>query len=456
MEGGPTAQLAHFATNWNPDPIPPRAHHEAKRALLDLVGVALVGSHEESSRIAAGVAQREGAAGPAVVVGHGFRTSSSFAAFANGVSGHALDYDASATVKTTGHPVVCVAPAALAAAEEVDATGQELIEAVIVGFEVVSRIGRSAGGDRGDHYTRGFHGSSVFGVFGATAAAIRLLRLDHDAACRAFGIAASAAKGVRANYGTMTKPLHAGEAARAGVIAALLAKDGFTAATDAIEARLGWASAVVSDSFDPRQLTTDLGTALAIEQGVNFKRFPSCGATHAPIRATLRVMSENNLRPDDIAEIEVSMLSDVISKTLIFPWPTSPLEGKFCAAYVVAAAWAHGRVGVDTFSDATLRALEPYRNRVKVRGLEGRPPVTVRAVTVDGREFTRAEPGNYFDDTAGDQAFSLTDLSDDELRQKFRDNVGVAAQAERADALLHHLDHLEHARSLREFTDLLL
>ena len=452
----PTALLAGFVTGWKPDPIPARALHEAQRALLDFLGVALVGTPEASSRIAAGIARREGAVGPAVVVGHGFRSSASFAAFVNGVSGHALDYDPSATVKTTGHPVVCVVPAALAAAEEVDASGSELLEAIIVGFEVVSRIGRSAGGDRGHHYTSGFHGTSVFGIFGATAAACRLLRLDAEATGRAFGIAASGPKGLRVNYGTMSKPLHAGEASRAGVIAAMLANNGFTAAGDAIEGRFGWASAVVADSFAPDQLTTGLGQALAIEQGVNFKRFPSCGASHASIRATLRVMSENGLRPEDVDEIEVSLGRDALEKTLTIPWPQVPLEGKFCAPYVVAASWADGRVDVDTFTDDKLRALAPYRDRVTVRGIDGRPPVTALARTVDGRELVHTERGNYFSDESGAQSLSLSDLSDDELRQKFRDNVGVVRPAERADALLDQLDRLAHERSLSELAELLL
>ena len=452
---GPTARLADFATNWRPATTPPRAQHEAKRALLDVLGVAMVGSAERSSQILAEFARHEGAAGPAVVIGHGFRTSASFSAFANGVTSHALDYDPSATVKTTGHPVVCVIPAALAAAEEVDASGTELLEAIIVGFEVVSRMGRSAGGDRGDHYTRGFHGSSVFGVFGATAAACRLLGLDVEQARRALGIASSGPKGVRANYGTMTKPLHAGDAARAGITAAMLARAGFTAGLDVIEARLGWAAAVVSDSFEPAKVIDGLGESLAIEEGVNFKRFPSCGASHAPIRATLRLLTENSLRSEDIEKIEITLSDAVIAKTLIFSWPTSPLEGKFCAPFVVAAAWADGRVGVDTFTDAKLKALEPFRPRITMRGLPGRPPITIRAWTVDGRELKSEEPGNYFDNPAGERAFSLSDLSDEDLRQKFRDNVEVVRSPEQASALLGSLDQIEQASSVRQLTELL-
>jgi 2-methylcitrate dehydratase PrpD len=453
---GVTGELAAFIASWRPDALPPVALVEARRSVLDTLGVALVGSIEQSGRIAAGVARRHAAAGAASVIGHGFRCASSFAAFVNGVSAHALDYDASATVKTTGHPLVCVVPAALAAAEEADASGRELIEAVIVGFEIVSRLGGAAGGDRGNHYTSGFHGTSVFGIFGATAAAGRIMRLDHDAVCHAIGIAASGPKGVRANYGTMSKPLHVGEASRAGVMAATLAGDGFTASPAAIEAPFGWAQAVVSDSFQPDLVTERLGTDLAIERGVNFKRFPSCGASHAPIRATFRLLSEHELHPEDIAELEVSMAQEALDKTLVFTWPSQPLEGKFCAPYVVAAAWADGRVGVDSFTTAKMQTLEDYRARVHVLGLDGRPDITVVATLQDGRKVTSVEPGNYFDGADGQPAISLSGVSDDELRRKFRDNAAAAGRAAGLDELIDNLDRVEAMASVRELTDPLL
>ena len=167
-------------------------------------------------------------------------------------------------------------------------------------------------------------------------------------------------------------------------------------------------------------------------------------------------MSENRLQPGDVEEIEVSMLRDALEKTLVFTWPNSPLEGKFCAPYVVAAAWADGRVGVDTFTDAKLRELAPYRGRIKVHALEGRPPVTVSARTSDGRRLSAVEPGNYFDDPQGAPALSLSDLSDGELRQKFRDNLEIVNRSDTADALLEELDHLDRSSSLRGLTDLLL
>lgn len=462
IDEGPTTALAAFAVKWSPAPAEPPQRtppadplRQAKRALLDTCGVALAGSTERASAIAAHLARHEGAAGPAVVIGHDFRTSASHAALANGVTSHALDYDASATVKTTGHPLVALVPAALAAADEVEASGSALLEAIIVGFEVISRIGRAAGGDAGHHYIAGFHGSSVFGVFAATAAAVRLFGLDQQHAQVAFGIAGSAAKGVRANYGTMTKPLHIGEASRAGVVAAMLARDGFTASPNVLEARLGWAAAVVSDSFDTEQIVAGLGADLAIDQGINFKRFPSCGASHAPIRATLLVMAENGLRGEDIESIEVSMSADVLARTLIFPWPTQPLEGKFCVAFVVAAAWAEGRVTVDTFTEATLERLAPYRSRITVVGRSSRVPVVVRASMRDGRIVVAEETGNYFDDASGARAYSRTDLSDDELRQKFRDNVEVARSPERANALLERIDSIDQLASVHELTELL-
>ena len=446
---GPTEQLARFVVEWRPGEIPPAALREARRALIDILGVALVGSREPGSRIVASFARREGAGGPAVLIGHDARTSASLAALTNGTSGHALDYDASATVATSGHPVVCLAPSALAVAEEVGASGRQLLEAIIVGFEVVSRLGRSGGGETGAFYGRGFHGTSVFGIFGATAVASRLFDLDVAKTRRAFGIAVSGPKGVRANYGTMTKPLHAGEANRAGVMAAMLAAEGFSANESAIEARFGWRDAVIDNAVE----LGPFDGKLAITEGVNFKRFPSGGAGHGAVRAMLRLRSEHHLEPGDIAGIEVAISRNVLEKTLLIDWPTTGLAGKFSLAYNVAAAWADGRVTVDTFADHKLDELAPYRSRITARPVEGRPPVLITAQTTDGRTISCTEPTGK--STPDDPAGGLLSFSDQDLAEKFRENVAAVRSTALANELLDLLTHIETVTKLGELTELL-
>src|SRR5436190_9411422 len=202
-----TERLAGFTAGCEASSIPPQARTEATRALVDVVGTMLAGAAEPLGRIVHAHAKDEGGAGPAAVVGAGFRTTASLAAFANGSTGHALDYDDIGL--DVGHPTVAVAPAALAVAEQVGASGRQLLDAMVIGYEVASRVG-SCLGSVGGPYRRGYHGTYVYGIFGATAAAARLLCLKPEQIRCAFGIAASEASGVRVNFGTMTKPYHAG------------------------------------------------------------------------------------------------------------------------------------------------------------------------------------------------------------------------------------------------------
>ena len=202
-----TEELAVFVATFDASTIPSRARTEAIRGIVDLAGTMLAGASEPLGRLVHDHARAEGGDGPSTVIGGGFRSSPSLAAFANGATGHALDYDDIGL--EVGHPTVAVAPAALAVAEHTGASGRELLDATVIGYEVASRIGSSLGAVGGP-YRRGYHGTSVYGIFGATAAAARLLGLDPRQAQMALGIAASEASGVRVNFGTMTKPYHAG------------------------------------------------------------------------------------------------------------------------------------------------------------------------------------------------------------------------------------------------------
>ena len=448
---GPTAHLARFVATWRPATIPAPLCETAKRALIDILGTALAGSASETSILVSRLARREAARGPAAVIGHGYRISATYAALVNGTSGHALDFDDIGAAPGVGHPTVSVAPAAIAVADEVGASGRQLLEAIIVGHEIVSRVGRASGGSSGDTYRRGFHGTAVHGVFGATAAAARLLGLDVGQTRCAFGIAASEAGGVRANVGTMAKPLHAGEVNRAGVMAAHLAEVGFTANQSAIEARSGWGDAFTGGSMDRTFLEDGLGHRFAMEQGVNVKSFPSCAATHPVIRAMLSILSEYRLSQENIDGIEVEISQQKLDGALPFPWPATGLEGKFSLAYNVAAALADGDVTVGTFTEGKLLDLGAYRSRIAIRGLEGLQPTLIRVRTSDGRELTSPglpEPRRMPD----------TDprAEDGVLHRKFRTNVSSVRPAERADELLGVIGSLELATSLRQLTDLLL
>jgi 2-methylcitrate dehydratase PrpD len=218
-----TAKIAQFVENAKYEQIPPQAVDTAKVAVRDCLGVALAGSKEEDAKICAQIARQEGAKEESSIIGQGFRSSALQAAFANGTAAHALDFDHSFTLM--GQPTAPIIPAIFALGESLGASGRQLIEAYVVGFEVTAKLAHSLR----DSAHEGWHAPSTLGSFGAAAACGKLLGLSASQVEMALGITASMASGLVCNFGTMTKPLHVGLGARNGVLAAKLARGGYTA-----------------------------------------------------------------------------------------------------------------------------------------------------------------------------------------------------------------------------------
>jgi len=440
-----TEELAVFVATCDACAIPSKARTEAIRAIVDLAGTMLAGAAEPLGRLVHDHARAEGGSGPSVVVGGGFRSSPSLAAFANGATGHALDYDDIGL--EVGHPTVAVAPAALAVAEHAGVSGRELLDATVIGYEVASRLG-SCLGAVGGPYRRGYHGTSVYGIFGATAAAARLLGLDPRQTRWAFGIAASEASGVRINFGTMTKPYHAGSLNRSAVTAARLAAAGFTAHLEALEGRFGWGEVIGGTTFEGTGIVAGLGTSFAIEQGVQIKRYPCCGGNHRAIEGVKAMMRAYDLKADEIDRLEIEIDAQVANEILMYPWPATGLEGKFSLAYNVAAAIADGDVTVDTFADDRIRDYEWVRPKIAIKPVEGyKRAVKLHADTVKSEHLTweqLALPGTPDDPT-----------SDREIDAKFRANAARVLQPDAIEEASKMLWHLDDQPSLRAITDLL-
>jgi len=444
-----TALLAGFVAGFPEGTCSRGAGEHVKRAALDLLGVTLAGAVELAGERVRAYAAAQAAAGPAALIGGGLRLSPALAALANGTAGHALDYDDIGL--GAGHVSVAVMPAALAAAEMVEASGAEFIEAMVLGYEVASRLTRISPDAVSGPYQYGFHKPSVYAVFGGTAACARLLRLDADATAAALGIAASSAGGLRVNFGTMTKPFHAGLANRTAVEAALLAQSGFTANPAAIEGRFGWYDAIAR-SWGPLGPVVDgLGEApFAVEEGFVFKRFPCCGANHAAIEAVLALVAEHDLTPADVASIEVAIESRYLTEVLVHPWPATPLEGKFSLAYNVAAALVDRAVTVDTFTDDRLVALAAVRDQIRVTPDPNLPrdAAVVEIHAADGRTLRLEHHGirGGLDDP----------LSWADLTEKFAANTARFLKDEAIDEIVARLDSLEDQPSLAAITELLL
>ena len=359
-----TASVAEFIVKSRWEDCPPEAVEAARRAILDCLGVMLAGSVEPPARIIQRIARGGGRrarwppwSAPAA------RTGAVWAALANGTAAHALDYD-DTNFAMMGHPSAPVLSAALAAGELALADGRSLVHAFLLGFEVETTLAEVV---NPPHYYRGWHATCTLGTLGAAAAAARLLGLDAAQTRVALAVAASQASGLKENFGTMTKPFHAGHAARSGVLAALMAREGWTASEQALEGPQGFFAVLGAGDLHLEHLAT-LGRPWKIlTTGVAVKPYPSCACTHSIIDGARELRERHRLRPDDISEVTVGVHASV-PNILIHDQPRTGLEAKFSGVYSAAAALVEEHLGIQTFTDAKVQdpAIRGLMSRVKM------------------------------------------------------------------------------------------
>ena len=335
---------------------------EAHRTLLNWIGCAVGAATHEAADAALAAVRTLQPAAQATVLGRAERVDIASAALINGITSHTFDFD-DTHLKTIIHPAGPVASAALALAELIGASGRQLIDSLVLGIDVACRIGNTM---YPDHYDRGWHITGSTGMFGAAAACARLLKLDQQHTAMALGIAASQPIGVREQFGTMTKPFHPGGAAKAGLMAALLAKHGFTASPKAIEAPRGFVQ-VVSDKRSWNEITDELGERFEISFNT-YKPF-ACGIViHPSIDACVQ-LRERGVRPEQIERIELKVHSLVLELTGKKE-PADGLQGKFSVYHGCAVGLVFGRASEHEFSDAIV-------NRADVVGLRRKIVATV-------------------------------------------------------------------------------
>jgi aconitate decarboxylase len=342
-----TEELSHLISQAEFSSLPPEVVDVAKTVILDGLAVTLAGSVEPAARIIAEYVQEMGGNNQCSVFGQGFKTSPVMAAFANGVSGHVLDYEVMWHPAT--HATSPTLPGILALAESRQQTGPEIITALVTGFEVQGRIRvASASLD-----LRGFHPPGMVGVMGSAAAASVMLGLTPEQTRMALGISASRAGTVSANTGTMTKSTHCGNAGRTGLEAALLAAKGFTGHPDIFEHPAGYVAVLFGEGFNLEAVTQDFGNPYRmVDPGVAIKKHPSQYGTHRGIDAALELRQTHNIDPSQIKSIHIKT---PIMSYVNRPAPQTGLEGKFSFQYTVASALLDGRIGMDTFTDESVR-----------------------------------------------------------------------------------------------------
>jgi 2-methylcitrate dehydratase PrpD len=438
-------RLARFALELRLDDVPPEVVSAAKHHLLDALGCGLAASALAASGEGREVGVAAGGRGEASVLGRPARLPAPAAALANAMLCHALDYD-DTHAESVCHVTTVVGPAALAAAEAAAAAGAELVAALVAGSEIVARLGACASGA---FHERGFHPTSVCGVFGAAAATARLEGLDPDQTASALGLAGSAACGLFAylDDGTATKPVHAGLAAQNGVLAARLAAAGAEGPPSVLESRFGLYRAfagVAPDALEGQ--LADLGRRWETAR-IAYKAYPACHCAHGALGAAARLVAEHRPPAAAIRSIDVEVPPGPAVALVLEPAaekaaPRSNYEAKFSLPFSLAALFVHGRVGLDTYADETLgdpQVLELARRvtyRVRDFGSgEHAFPGAVRLVLDNGRElqaeleFQQGAPENP--------------LSDREVCEKFRANAGLALARDAVDALLDGVLHLD-------------
>ncbi|MEW6334205.1 MAG: MmgE/PrpD family protein [Thermodesulfobacteriota bacterium] len=428
-----TLKLAEFVIGTSLSEMPQEALEGARDALIDTLGCALAGTPEEVCRIVVRHLRAQGGSAQATVWGEGLATTAGDAAFANGVLSHALDYDDTQS-NLRGHPSATLVPAILAVGECTRASGADVLGAYAIGLEVAGKLGRAFGDG---HYLRGWHATATVGVFAAAAAAGRLLGLSVEQLCRAMGIAASESSGLVRNFGTMTKPFNAGHAARNGVIAAMLAKEGFTADTAIFDGKDGFLSTYGGSDGKPLgELLERLGRPWEVDQpGLFFKRWPCCYCNHRSIGGLLQMIPEYGLTPDEIEAVEIGFPpgSDT---ALIASDPRTGLQGKFSIEYVAAATLLDGKVTLESFTDERVNRPEVRRLMQKVRRYRIEDSRTFAGTVGYNDLMVRTRRGEFrmhVDKTPGSAAWPVSDQERDE---KFLDCAGRVLSGSEARELL--------------------
>lgn len=429
---------AHPSRGWDDG-----VEREAHRTFINWLACAIGASRHESVEAALAASMELAPSPQATLLGRSEQVDMASAALINGISSHAFDFD-DTHLKTIIHPAAPVASAALALAEHTEADGRRFLDALVLGVDVACRVGTAI---YPDHYDRGWHITGSVGMLGAAAACARLLGLDPARTATALGIAASQPTGVREQFGSMTKSLHAGAAARVGLGAALLAKHGFTASERALEATRGLMR-TFSPKCDWREISEELGTRFEISFNT-YKPF-ACGVViHPSIDGCVQLRGAHQLRAEDVERVLLKVHPLVLELTGKSS-PRTGLESKFSVYHACAAGIVFGQAGESEFTDAMVarRDLVALRQRITatVDPAIGEDAADVTIVCRDGRElhvFVAHAIGSL-----------ERPLSDADLQRKFHGLVDPILGRTRSEALIERCATLSACTSLGAITAL--
>jgi 2-methylcitrate dehydratase PrpD len=442
-----TNRLAEWAAH-TPGDWSEVALARAEHAIEDVVACLVAGAGDEStSRVRRAIASW--GEGPSTIVGQRAAAPAPWAALANGTAAHALDYDDIFLPGVT-HATAVLFPALLALAEQVDASGEALLDAYIVGLEAQAVVGR---GVNRSHYDLGWHATATIGCIGAAAACARLLGLDAARMAYAISLAVSMASGAKVQFGTMAKPFHAGLAAQHAVTAATLAQAGLEGRDTALEGELGFLALYGGPNPPGWELALSrLGKTLAIEElGIVHKLYPCCGSNHLVLDGVLALRRQHGFKADDVAAVN-AVIGVGNRRNLMYDDPQNEMQARFSLQYCVAVALLNGRLKLADFTPQavarpavrrllTLTSIRTHDPAQESGSWENRLPHSVEIVLKDGREFSI---------TCQHPRGSIHHPFDEADRvQKFRDCCEASLAPESCEALREDLVKLRKLDSLR-------
>ncbi|MEE8516834.1 MAG: MmgE/PrpD family protein [Alphaproteobacteria bacterium] len=457
-----TAYVADFVVSTTYDDIDPAAIELGKKSILDGFGLALAGEAAASGAIVrAHIAGLHSTDQSASVIGTGLRTAPRFAAFANGVAIHADDYDdtqlAVAKDRVYGlltHPTAPCLPAALAIAEREGASGRDFMAAYHVGVEVECKISEAI---NPRHYQEGFHSTATCGTFAAASAAANLLGFDAETTARALAIAGSQSAGLRENFGTMTKPFHAGRASESGLVAADFASLGLSATDHILEAPRGFFRAAAG-GYDDGAIRGKLGKPWTfVTPGISIKPHPSGSLTHPGMTKMRELIDQHGIKAEDVVAVSVGTNRNM-PNALIHHRPTTELQAKFSMEFCMAILLLGHRGGLNEFTDEVVNRADVQDMIAKVdfgvhdeaeaAGYDKMTTIIVIRLkdgqVIEGRaDFGKGSPANP--------------MSYDEVAGKFRECAGYAGlDGAMADQAVEAVRGLESLADMGEFTPLLV
>lgn len=453
-----TGEIVDYIQRLTYDSISEEVRHELNRCLVDGLGVMLAGSSATCSRLIQRYVRESRTPGNSAVVGTGIVTSASLAALANGVAGHADDFDDTQLSQTPDriyglltHPTVPALASALTVAQEVGARGKEFLTAFCGGFEVECKIAEAM---NPEHYVKGFHTTGTVGVFGATAAAAKLYNLPPEQTRFALGIAASKSAGLRVNFGTMTKPYHAGAAAENGVVAARLAHLGYQADPNALDGPWGYFQ-VTGSGCDPERIVRHLGNPYTLSwPGVSVKPYPCGSLSHPSMDTLLDLIIENNVKPEQVAQVRLGAGRNILAP-LRYQEPQNALEAKFSLQFCLSILLLRRRAGLQEFADDVVRSPEVRQMMVRVETyhspeIEARGSDHIRSLVEvrlkDGRVLSRLAETS--------RGTPERPMSRTEMAAKFADCAHATLSQERISAALEAIYRVEELESVGELVEM--